>query len=468
MAIRIPVHLPLIALAALSALATAATAATTLGSGNESEPILDAASLVQPSLLSGPGFTVDPRVELHGYMGNFTINTPAGAIGADSVEILAERVAEVPALQALEKVTRSEAFLFAAEGKLGGLASAFGNVFLHPLKTAAGISTGVARYVRNRVVKVGDQAQALSDRAARRIGSDGDPYAAGDGPMTDSRRDDAPEKDRAWYDRSAAELTREGKRQIGYSKMKRDLARRLGIDPYTTNPYIHVRLDSLAWIASGGNYAATAAIGLVTGGAGVAISQTRRLNDLVWSLDADDIKGRVRERLLDIVSDEFVIRRFLRNGSYSPTLQLALVDGIDELKPAGGIEQLLELAIGARSELEARFIVNALQMLIADPQRRTGGTFAPVGAGLSWRLPDGSLVVPLPVDYLSWTNEIDEFFDRSEFRVERKSILIAGAASAASRHELAARGWNLLVQLRWPGSPPYASDTEAAPTRSVR
>lgn len=452
----------------LIALTAVATAAAPVSTDVESEPILSAASLVQPSLLSGPGFDVAPRVEVHGYMGNFTINTTAGVIGADSVEILAERVAEVPALEALDKVTRSQAFLSAAEGKLGGLASAFGNVFLHPLKTAAGISTGVARYVRNRVVKVGDQAQALSDRAARRMGSDGDPYAAGDGPMTDTRRDDAPKKDRAWYDRAGAELTREGKRQISYSSMKRDLAKRLGIDPYTANPYIHVRLDSLAWVASGGNYAATAAIGAVSGGAGVAISQTGRLNGLVWSLDADDIRRRVGDRLEDIVSDEFVIRQFLRNGSYTPTLELALVDAIDELKPAGGVDQLLELAIGARSELEARFIVNALRMLIADPQRRTGGTFAPVGAGLTWRLADGSLVVPLPVDYLSWTQEIGEFFDRTEFRVERKSVLIAGAASVASRRELAARGWNLQVQLRWPGSPPYASDTEAAPMSAIR
>ncbi|MEO6076407.1 MAG: hypothetical protein ABIP56_06350 [Dokdonella sp.] len=437
-------------------------------SGGESEPILNAVTLVQPSLLSGPGFDVARRVEVHGYMGNFTINTTVGVIGADSVEILAERVAEVPALEALNKVTRSEAFLAAAQGKLGGVASAFGNVFLHPLKTAAGISTGVARYVRNRVVKVGDQAQALSDRAARRMGSDGDPYAAGDGPMTDTRRDDAPKKDRAWYDRTGAELVREGKRQISYGRMKRELAQRLGIDPYTTNPYIHVRLDSLAWVASGGNYVATAAIGAVSGGAGVAISQTRRLNDLVWALDADDIKRRVGDRLQDIVSDEFVIRQFLRNGSYTPTLKLALVDAIDELKPAGGVDQLLELAIGARSELEARFIVNALRMLSADPQRRTGGTFAPVGAGLTWRLRDGSMVVPLPVDYLSWTEEIGEFFDRTEFRVEHKSVLIAGAASVASRRALAARGWNVQIQLRWPGSPPYATDTEAAPMSAIR
>ena len=65
----------------------------------ESEPVLDAATLVRPSLLSGPGFSVEPRVEVRGYMGNFTITTSIGRLGADSVEVLAERIAEIPALE---------------------------------------------------------------------------------------------------------------------------------------------------------------------------------------------------------------------------------------------------------------------------------------------------------------------------------------------------------------------------------
>ena len=447
---------------ALLAIATASAIAET-PSDFESEPVLDAATLVESSLLSGPGFSVEPRVEVRGYMGNFTINTSVGRLGADSVEVLAERVAEIPALEQLDKVTRSEAFARAAEGKLGGIANAFGNVFLHPIKTVAGVTGGVARYLRNRINKVGDQAQALSDRAARRLGSDGDPYAAGDGPMTDSRIDAAPHKDRAWYDRTGAELARETKRQLSYGTMKRQLAKRLGIDPYTTNPYIHVRLDSLAWVASGGNYAATAVIGTISGGAGVAISQTGQISDLVWTLDADDIKGRVTERLGEYVSDEFVIRQFLRNGAFTPTLQLAFVDAIALLKPRGGVDQLVELSIGARSELEARFVVNALRMLIADPQRRNGGRFVPVGAGLTWQHDDGAIVLPLPVDQLSWTQELADFFDRSEFRVVNKSVLIAAGATPASLRELAARGWNVKIHLRWPGSPPYASDAEAPP-----
>ena len=67
----------------------------------EDEPVLDAASLVRPALLSGPDFTVDSHVELRGYMAHFLLDTKVGPLNADSVEILAEREAELPAIDAL-------------------------------------------------------------------------------------------------------------------------------------------------------------------------------------------------------------------------------------------------------------------------------------------------------------------------------------------------------------------------------
>ena len=76
---------------ALGAIARHSIAATDV-EPTEEEPVVDAASLVQPSLLSGPGFTVDPHVELRGYMAHFTLDTKAGPLNADSIELLAERV----------------------------------------------------------------------------------------------------------------------------------------------------------------------------------------------------------------------------------------------------------------------------------------------------------------------------------------------------------------------------------------
>ena len=36
---------------------------------------------------------------------------------------------------------------------------------------------------------------------------------------------------------------------LGYEKERRDLARSVGVDPYTTNPILAKKLTDMAWIA---------------------------------------------------------------------------------------------------------------------------------------------------------------------------------------------------------------------------
>src|SRR5690606_7157015 len=109
---------------------------------------------------------------------------------------------------------------------------------------------------------------STSDRAARKLGTDGEAYPRDDGPMTEAREiereeadKDPDKKKKRWYSSVTSEVEREVKRQIKYGQVKRELAEKLGIDPYTSNPYIRERLDSLAWIGSSGRYAASAALG---------------------------------------------------------------------------------------------------------------------------------------------------------------------------------------------------------------
>jgi hypothetical protein len=427
----------------------------------EDEPVLDAPSLVQPALLSGPGFSVDPHVELRGYMAHFTLDTPFGPLAANSVEILAEREAELPALDALDRATRSGAFARAAGAKFVATGKALSQIVMHPIDTMLGIPAGVARYFGNRLKKIATQAQTLSDRAARTFGTRGNPYPSDEGPMTDARDDDASTKKdkpaKHWYSRVGSEAERELKRQLKYSEVKRELARELGIDPYSGNPYVQERLSSLAWVGTGGNFSAGAALGAVGGAGAVVLSNGGRINDVVWKLSPEDLRARNRDRLRAYCRDELLIRRFLRRGVFSPTLQTGLVDTLDKLQPTGGGDALLELGMTASSELESRFVVNGLRLTanyLGD--RAKGGTLRPIGAGLAYVAADGEIVLPLPVDYLSWTSVVGDFFDRSEFRVTNKTVLIGGDASLLARRALTERGWNIVVRAPWLGAPPYA------------
>jgi len=434
----------------------------------EEEAVVDAASLVQPALLSGPGFSVDPHVELRGYMAHFTLDTPVGPLNADSVEILAEREAELPALDALDKATRSDAFVRAAGNKFVATGKALAKIVMHPVDTVLGIPAGVARYFGNRLKKLGTQAQTVSDRAARTFGTSGNPYPADEGPMTDARDDGSSEKKdkpkKHWYTRVGSEAEREIKRQLKYNDVKRDLAKELGIDPYSGNAYVQDRLSALAWVGTGGNFSATAALGAVGGTGAVVLSNGAKVNDIVWKLSPDDLRARNGDRLHAYCRDELLIRQFLRRGVFSPTLQTGLVDTLDLLKPSAGGDALLELGMTSGSELESRFLVNALRVTAKYlGARAKDGTLQPIGAGLAYVATDGELVLPLPVDYLSWTSEVRDFLDRREFRVTAKTVLIGGDASLAARRALTERGWNIVVRAPYEGAPAYARFDEPAP-----
>jgi hypothetical protein len=68
----------------------------------------------------------------------------------------------------------------------------------------------------------------------------------------------------------------------------------------------------------------------------------------------------------------------------------------------------------------------------------------------------------VPVDRLSWTEEVRDFLDRDEFRVVNKTLLVGGEASLGARRALAERGWNVVVRAPWPGAPAYAAQDEPA------
>ena len=100
----------------------------------------------------------------------------------------------------------------------------------------------------------------------------------------------------------------------------------------------------------------------------------------------------------------------------------------------------------ARSELEARYLVNALHLLA----RQLGEDahdrhLLTIGAGLAYQGKSGEIVLPLPVDYLTWTREVADFLGQEEFRGLRKSVLIQGTASSRSLRELTARNWSIVV-----------------------
>ena len=490
---------------------------------NEPEPFFQAAQLAPPSVLTGPNYRVIPEVQIRGFMAHFIIDTPYGPLHADSVRLLAIRVGEIPAIETLENASREGAFAHALAERGKKTGSAIVNVFVHPLDSITGLPIGVVRYFKKQIDVWSGRAQSASDRSSRVFENKGDPYRAPPGPMTAAREsehghskvsvgelsltdetgttvaaalaepatsldeernappsaqkpvaesiDAAPadeKKNRTWYARAGSEVGRETKRYFKYSQARNEIAKYLGIDPNTSNPYIVERLDSLAWAATWGNFSAGEALGQIAGPAAEVIADTGLVNQYVLTHTPEQIRERNEKNLASVCSDEFDIRTFSRRGGFNDTLRTQLTDSLLRLKLESGCNELLELAAATRGEVEARFLVDALALIERHATAARGGKLLIAGAALAFLESGGErnarLLLPLPVDYLSWTADIDDFFNRPEFVRSEKTVLIGGDVSPLALQKLGERGWMVTVHAPYAGAPDYA----AAPEQTVR
>jgi hypothetical protein len=432
----------------------------------EPEPVLKAPMLVQAPLLSGPDFGVVPEVAVRGYMANFLIDTKFGPLRADSVEMLAIRVGELPAMEALDQASRSGAFATALAARAKKTGSAVVNVLAHPVDTITGLPEGVARHLGAQWDKWSGRAQSLSDRSAREFENRGDPFRAPQGPMTAMR--DAPTdtpappadaKNRAWYARAGSEVAREGKRYLQYNSQRREMAKMLSVDPNSSNPVLDQELDTLAWAAVWGNFSAGTALGQIGGTAATVIGDSGKLNQYVLSKTPEQLREANEKRLLVYCGDETAVRSFLRRGGFTDTLRTALVLELETLAPKSGCNGLLELAAKTHGEVEARYLVNALKLVAQQPDV-TGGELLTAGAAVAWRTPAGKLILPLPVDYLSWNADLQTFFDQPTLRAASRLALIGGEASMPAQRALTQRGWGLQLRVPYASAPAYAMHGE--------
>jgi hypothetical protein len=113
--------------------------------GYEAEPVLMAKDLAVPELLSGPHFTVDPKVPVKGFLERFTIRSPYGTFEAHGLHMLAIRVNEVEAIGKLDGLSKTKEFAEAAGRAIARPVTSTVNMLVHPVETITGFPDGVAR-----------------------------------------------------------------------------------------------------------------------------------------------------------------------------------------------------------------------------------------------------------------------------------------------------------------------------------
>ena len=387
---------------------------------------IPAARVAPPALLKGADYEVVDPVRVDRFLGSFELRSKFGMFRVSGVDMLALRVRELKAIEELKNVEGSSAFGDAVAKSAAAPVKLVGSLATDPGTTVENIATGAGTVLSRIGYSVKSGVQNAGDALTSSSSDKKEPKASADAAQPPALTDDP----------------------FGYNQARRAWAKKLDIDPYTSNPVLRPLLDDAARATFAGNFAVGLAVGAVAAPLGYATDFEATVKDSIWDLPPGDLAKSNEEKLKSMKVPAEVVRAFLRNRSFTPTLQTAFVAALDKLKGASGRDSVVNAASTIAGEIPARFLVRAVALL-ALQQRDTPIArvhmrgIVPIG-----KASDGTVVAAAAVDYLYWNEEAATFARAQELAGAKRVLLIQGEASARASEEFSRAGWKVRAGLR--------------------
>ena len=230
---------------------------------------------------------------------------------------------------------------------------------------------------------------------------------------------------------------------LGYEQVRRELAKKLGVDPYTTNPVLAKKLDAIATTAFRARVGVNTAISVFVP-ASIILTGVRTTDDLVWDTPRGDLIVRVEDKLQELQVPKAHITAFTHNPAIPLSLQVAVVENLGRLGEVSGRGDIVELMGSVETESQARFLATSLRMLAEYHEKKKPLTDIGARGPLMARDQEGALILPAPVDYLSWTERVARFTTQPAFlEVPQRTLWLAGQMSPRAKKEFTANGWSI-------------------------
>jgi len=351
--------------------------------------VQNVSDVLPKDLIAGPHYRVRDKVASYGYMHNFLVDSDYGTFEVTGDLALRKLIREIGAIAALQEVKKGQAYIDGVK-KAASKPIEFGvNLITDPVDTISGVPKGVASLFQN--VKTG-----LTSK---------------------------PDKNE---DSKAAQM-------LAVAANKRELARQLGVDVYSSNKVLQKELNSLAWATSLGSLTVSAALMPVGGPAvlGVSLSRTaQKLNDVVNEFPPQKLRQLNQEKLQAMGISQDLTTRFLDCQAYTPTQHTVIVSSLETLPRPKGMDSFLLYALSADSEESANFFMN-----IAEMMRGYSAKVAPIdeisvyGPIVFAKAANGTVMIPLPIDRGIWT-------ERASQRVPDAFISFKGMHPGLKNYEL--------------------------------
>jgi hypothetical protein len=383
----------------------------------EEPPVVNVADLLPATPLSGPGYTVQPQAPTNGAMGQYTIvadpsvfHDDAGTYYVESLDMLKIRLSEIPAIAELDSMSNTDVFAKALATSAVRPVTAATNMVMHPMDTVTGLPGGIG----DLFGRVSLGAETIASSASNSFGSGKAAGQAGNATIT----------------------------ALGYDQMRRQLAHKLHVDPYSSDPILTKKLNSVAWVMFSARMTVNVAMMAVPGS--MIISAVTITNDLVYQTPRADLIILVQKKLKSFGLSQEEIVTFSTNTAIPLSLQ---VDAVKDLEALGDIPGRRAAAVdigNMMTEYQARFLVTSLHMLVQWSHQQSPITGIKAPGPLIARDQNGSVIMPAPVDYLSWTPRIAGFAtDPSLMAMHHRVIWITGKITPLARQQLGANGWSV-------------------------
>jgi hypothetical protein len=385
----------------------------------EPAPTFTASKVLPPTLLKGPHHTISEQVTTEGYYQEFKITSDYGEIEAEGRTVLTTRIKEVDALARLSEVSKSAEFAKAAGGAVLSVGKGVANVVADPAGTAKGIGGGVKRFGTN----LGRKAKRATDSATK-----------------DDKKADDPSK--SGTEKAASGAGHAAESVVGVNGAARQWAKKLEVDPNTTNPVLHKALVDMGRIDAAGSIAVKVVVPIP----GV-VTATASVGDMVWSADPEAVRKHNEQIVAGLATTKQAASDFFVNGNYTLTGQTRLLAALGAVK-AKGCADYIDAASEATHEREALFFVESAELLAGLHKASPVTAILEDSRAMVARTGDRAVAL-LPVDYIRWTEASQkaatEIAQRAQKELGAKvlEMRVTGKVSEGARKGLTQLGWQV-------------------------
>lgn len=345
--------------------------------------------LLPTALIENGPATIAPEAEADGLHATYRISSDSGSEDITGTQLLAARIRELRAIASLRAMNKSAEFGKALLQTGGEKIQSVGAAVKNPVGTAKRLPQGASKFFG----RVGTSIKSMGEG---KVGATEAVEAA-----------------------------------AGVHRKKAELALKLGVSPFSTDPVLQAELDAAARAMAAGASLVNFSGLLVGGGIGTALSAVN-MNDtfqraLVESSPAE-LEAQTRAALQSLGASPETLDAFLANPAFNPWQQSSiakLLAAIDR-----NPDPLLSQAVQASSLEDAVYFVQLARLFENHHTVNAPITEFHALDGIPCAVDrDGTLVVPVAADLIQWIPPIearaDGFLAEKKNRAGVQSILLA-------------------------------------------